>query len=149
MKLVYSLFVPGAPKAQPRPCVTKTGHAFTPHSADEWKTAIKAAFIQEKYIHDHSPIEGPVSLSVTFSMPIPKSASKREARAMHGTPHTRKPDADNLLKAVMDALTDAGIWTDDCIVYKPVPVKLWNAERSGARIKVYLWEEGDEEEGVI
>jgi Holliday junction resolvase RusA-like endonuclease len=28
-------------------------------------------------------------------------------------PHTAKPDADNLAKAVLDVCTDLGIWRDD------------------------------------
>jgi Holliday junction resolvase RusA-like endonuclease len=41
---------------------------------------------------------------VTFWMPMPKSWSKKKRYAMAGSWHTGKPDLDNLLKALMDAL---------------------------------------------
>lgn len=33
-------------------------------------------------------------------------------------PHLCRPDIDNLLKSTLDAIVDAGILKDDCIVYK-------------------------------
>lgn len=41
---------------------------------------------------------------ITFEMPMPKSWSKKKKEAMIGTPHTQRPDLDNLLKSVMDAV---------------------------------------------
>jgi Holliday junction resolvase RusA-like endonuclease len=43
---------------------------------------------------------------------LPKSWPISRRKAMAGQPHTSKPDADNLLKAIADGLTtnDAGIW---------------------------------------
>ena len=53
---------------------------------------------------------------------------------------TAKPDVDNLLKAVMDALTDDGWWHDDSLVCAVVALKSYAAKgkSSGARIQVCL-----------
>jgi Holliday junction resolvase RusA-like endonuclease len=56
-------------------------------------------------------------------------------------PHTVKPDTDNLLKAVMDAMTEAGVWTDDALVYSTKSEKWYASEgECGARIKVEVRE---------
>lgn len=49
---------------------------------------------------------------VTFVLPMPKSWSKRKRAEMVWQPHQQKPDADNLLKALLDAVyaDDAGVW---------------------------------------
>lgn len=55
----------------------------------------------------------PVSGShVTFVLPMPPSWSKKKRTASAGQPHQQKPDVDNLMKALMDALfaDDSGVW---------------------------------------
>ena len=49
---------------------------------------------------------------IVFVMPMPKSWSAKAKDATDGKPHKQKPDLDNLLKALMDALfeDDAHIW---------------------------------------
>jgi Holliday junction resolvase RusA-like endonuclease len=51
---------------------------------------------------------------VTFILPMPKSWSNRKKSEMAGRPHKSRPDLDNLLKGLWDALLidDAHIW--DC-----------------------------------
>lgn len=60
-------------------------------------------------------IDGPVSLSVSFYLPRPKSIKARTV------PHTTKPDLDKLVRAVKDGLTRI-VWRDDAQV---VEVKAW------------------------
>ena len=129
MKVVYQLFVRGIPKAQPRPRMAASGHVFNPKSADAWKAEIKATFMAfRKRI-----ITGPVHLSVTFFMPIPKGMKVNEDEFI---PHIKKPDTDNLLKAVMDSLTQIGVWKDDSQVYSTEAVKGYGRGPTGARIKI-------------
>lgn len=45
-----------------------------------------------------------VGQSITFVMPMPQSWSKKKKADMCGAPHTQKPDIDNLLKALFDAV---------------------------------------------
>lgn len=49
--------------------------------------------------------------------------------------HTGKPDTDNLLKAVMDALTQLGVWKDDAQVCEVHSLKQYAAE-PGAKITI-------------
>lgn len=49
---------------------------------------------------------------VTFWIPMPRSWSRRKRAEMLGAPHKQKPDLDNLLKALLDAIydDDSAIW---------------------------------------
>lgn len=59
---------------------------------------------------DVPPIEGPVRVTLTFSFDKPQSAPKRKRT----WPITRSSgDVDKLARAVLDALTSAGVWRDD------------------------------------
>jgi Holliday junction resolvase RusA-like endonuclease len=127
-KVNYTLFVPGIPKAQPRPRMTRTGHAYNPDSAKEWKRAIQAAFLPLR----KETIDEPVEIAVCFFMPRPKSMKRPECFI----PHTKKPDGDNLIKAVMDALTDIKIWSDDSMVFDARAIKCYATEEPGAGITI-------------
>lgn len=64
----------------------------------------------------YAKVQGPVRLSVAFGMPMAKSWSKRKRAERDGTFHTQTPDMDNLVKALKDAITKAGLWPDDKVV---------------------------------
>jgi len=73
-----------------------------------WRQAIVDA--SREVMAGRAPLGGPVLLDATFFLPRPKSWPKRI------TEHTTKPDRDKLLRALCDALTDAGVWWDDAQV---------------------------------
>ena len=121
-----SFFVSGEPKGQPRPraFARKMGGKFVARvfdcgTAEAWKSCIAAAAAQHK---PAAPISGPVRLRIAFHLPRPKGhytsgKIERGLRATAPNYHTGKPDADNLAKAVMDALTQCGwFWADDAQV---------------------------------
>ena len=57
-------------------------------------------------------VQVPVSgAHIIFNMPIAKSRTKKEKTGMLGQPHQLKPDIDNLLKALLDAIYDE----DQCV----------------------------------
>jgi Holliday junction resolvase RusA-like endonuclease len=110
-----SFVVLGEPKSQPRPKAMRRGnfvHIYTPATAKAWKGAVASAAAP---FLSPVPIEGPLSLSLDFRFARPKSHYTSKGALTKGArlQHTTKPDADNLAKAVMDALTDAGLWKDD------------------------------------
>ena len=129
MKVVYRLFVKGIPKAQPRPRMTANGHVFNPSTADAWKDEVKAAFLMRR----REIITEPVYLKVCFYLPMPKGMKKSEDACIR---HAHKPDLDNLLKAVMDALTSVSIWKDDALVFKIDSEKWYSPAKTGAQIIV-------------
>jgi crossover junction endodeoxyribonuclease RusA len=52
---------------------------------------------------------GPVAVALAFRMPRPKSSKP-------GQPADKRPDLDKLVRAVLDALTSAGMYEDDARV---------------------------------
>ena len=74
------------------------------------------------------PFEGPLSLGFIFSYTI-KDKKKR------GTPKTSRPDCDNLVKLVMDVMTELGFWVDDAQVTKLRIEKRWSLHE---RANVYF-----------
>jgi Holliday junction resolvase RusA-like endonuclease len=113
--------VQGTPKGQPRvrACIRgKHAGVYDPGTADEWKRAVRDAAKSAMAASGLSPFGVAVRLNVSFLMPRPKSHldSKGNVKSLARAFHTSKPDLDNLVKATKDALTDAGIWTDDSFV---------------------------------
>lgn len=123
------LWVDGIPKPQPRVKAYQRGArvgVYTPSTADDWKAQIITKAAEKKAF-----FEGPVRLTVQFYLPRPK-ARRKDYYCM------TKPDIDNLLKAVMDALTQARVWRDDGQVAAVVASKRYESENReiGAVIKV-------------
>jgi crossover junction endodeoxyribonuclease RusA len=93
------------PRGWKRPIITADNVRTKP-----WRQAIIEA--SREWVDEHGPWprEMSLALNVAFFVRRPPSAPKRR-----GEP-TTKPDLDKLVRAVGDALTDAGVWVDDAQV---------------------------------
>lgn len=65
----------------------------------------------------------PSNPEITFYIPMPKSSGKKWQREMLGQPHQKKPDIDNLIKALLDALLD-----NDGHIWSVSAKKLWSTK---------------------
>lgn len=74
------------------------------------------------------PFEGPLSLGFIFSYSV-KDKKKQ------GQPKTSRPDCDNLVKLVMDVMTELGFFLDDAQVTKLRIEKRWSLHE---RANVYF-----------
>lgn len=81
-----------------------------------------------------APLEGPLTLALTFTWPWPKSASKK-LRALGRSPRASRPDASNLAKTTEDRLTALRFMNDDGQVVRLVVEKYWGDD---AGITVHL-----------
>lgn len=122
----FKAFAPGLPKGQPRPrAFSRNGRVaiYDPGTAEGWKGQVALACAALKGAqHD-----GPVQVELSFKMPRPKSHFlKRGLRPNAPRWFTGKPDADNLAKAVLDALTQIGAWKDDSLVVSLVANKYFS-----------------------
>lgn len=129
-------FVQGIPVAQPRPRARNAGkHArvYNPGSADEWKQCVR---VTGALYQPDDPLRGPVSVVIEFVMPRPQRM-RRQGSPEH-VPHTSKPDLDNMVKAVLDAMTNSGWWCDDSQVCALSAEKRYTSagESPGASIAV-------------
>jgi Holliday junction resolvase RusA-like endonuclease len=108
----------GNPIPLQRPRVTKS-HTYNPQQEVLEGVSWDAHFQihgNEKTITSLFPLRAPISLSMAFYMPIPKSLSKIKQTALLSKPHIKKPDVDNLIKFYMDALSGV-LFFDDKLVH--------------------------------
>jgi Holliday junction resolvase RusA-like endonuclease len=130
-------FVAGIPKAQPRvKAFVRGGHAgvYTPDSAEEWKQAVRS---NATVVAPESILKGPIRVELDFFLPRPKAHYKRDGslKADQSIWHTSKPDLDNLIKAVTDAITDTQhIWLDDSQICEITATKTYAMNAVGCSV---------------
>jgi len=118
------LRIPGEPVAKGRPRISKWG-TYTPIKTVNYETLIKELFIVEN--KNYKPTEGTVEMQITAAFTIPKSASKKKTAEMLAgkIKPTKKPDLDNILKIVADALNGLA-YKDDRQITKCVITKVYS-----------------------
>ena len=110
----YTFEILGAPVAKGRPRMTRSGHAYTPQKTRDYE-----AWVRLCWRHAGRPMSlQPLQVKLGFYLPIPKSYSKkqREAALAGVLLPTKKPDIDNLVKAVLDGLNGLAYQDDKQIV---------------------------------
>ena len=121
MGQTISFSIPGEPVAKGRArAYVRNGRVahYTPEDTASYESLVKLAAAKAMQEAGRvQPITGAVALFCAFWLPVPKSYSKkRVAACLAGLEqHCKRPDADNLLKAVKDGC-NAVVWHDDCQV---------------------------------
>lgn len=119
-----SFVVEGEPVGKGRARSTRSGHHYTPAKtrAAEQRIAIAAreallaiAAREALWFYQSFKLEpgAPLAMDVAFLLKKPKTG--KNAKAAHGSPCTKKPDLDNLVKLVKDALNGVAYEDDSCI----------------------------------
>ncbi len=137
MKTV-SEYVSGTPVAQPRPrAVSFRGHArmYNPSTADEWKEDVVRVMKKHRGAF---PKGTPLRVSVVFDILRPASHMRKDGApsSLAREYPTGRPDCDNLAKAVMDAITEAGVWHDDAQVISIAITKSYSFSGGGCHISI-------------
>ena len=105
--------IPGPPVAKGRPRVALRGgkvHGYTPAKTTSYEGAVRMAFTAA--YPGFIPVDGPVSLYVTAYFMPPKCLKPQPGVDLEAVRHTKPPDADNVAKAISDALNGVA-WRDD------------------------------------
>ena len=110
-----SFTVPGQPVAKQRPKFARMGSfvkTYTPKETVNYESLVRLAASQA--MGNIEPMEGPIVLLVEIALTIPTSQSrKKQALMAQGSIlPTKKPDGDNVLKAIKDACNGV-VWRDD------------------------------------
>lgn len=118
----------GEPVAQGRPRASTQGgfvKMYDPEKSKDYKQYVRLAAGQHA---PEKPLEGPLSMVMIAYRPIPKSFSKKKAAAAERGEilPVSKPDVDNYLKGVKDALKGI-IWGDDSQVVDAFARKRYSA----------------------
>lgn len=105
----YHATIAGQPVGKGRPRMTRKGHVYTPSKTAEWEALAVAVFRMVKW----EPIrEGPVRVEIDAHAKRPQRLMrKKDPRGRMW--RCAKPDGDNVLKAVLDAMVKAGCIGDD------------------------------------
>ena len=111
--LVFS--VEGEPKGKGRPRFSKVGgfvKTYTDQKTRDYESLISQA--ARTAMGETPPMEGPISVSMYFRLPIPKSTPKKRVASLLGglVRPTKKPDLDNMNKAILDAMNGI-VYQDD------------------------------------
>lgn len=129
----------GNPVALKRHSPRRYGGNYDPSEGDKADFLAKSMQYRPK-----KPFDGPVSLQVLAFFTRPKyHFGKRKGipyiKPAHETGyHIVKPDADNLMKFIKDALTGV-FWVDDCIVCDESIQKLYCGKDEAPRIEIVTY----------
>lgn len=110
----YTFEIPGEAVPKGRPRMTKSGHVYTPQKTRDYEAWVRLCWLQTGQPMSLQPLQ----IRLEFLLPIPKSFSKkqREAALAGVLLPTKKPDIDNLVKAVLDGLNGLAYRDDQQIV---------------------------------
>lgn len=119
--------VAGTPRPQSRPRFVRGRVVSSPsRHLKLWRTLMLAEFVKGRPVN--SPIREPVIVDCIAMFP-------HKDQKKWGTPHSVRPDKDNIEKAVLDCLVRAGVLKDDSLVYAGTVTKVW-AQRGGLDVQI-------------
>lgn len=98
---------------------------------DAWakRPAVQRYFAFRDEVRLHG-VTIPDRVRIVFVMPMPASWSAKKRAAMDGKPHTCRPDNDNQIKGLLDA-----VFSDDAHVWDIRSTKIW-----GQRGEIWIGE---------
>ena len=108
----------GEPKGKGRPRFnTRTGHAITPKDTVNYETLVHMEYLAQCQNFRFSD-DAMLDMRIKTYYSIPKSASKKKKAAMLANEirPTKKPDMDNVIKIIADALNQVAYRDDTQIV---------------------------------
>lgn len=123
-----NFFVHGNPVAQGRPRFFRRGSfvgCYDPSKSKSWKETIAWQAVENKV----PLLDGALDMRLVFSLKRPKTLPKK---VVH---HVKKPDLDNLTKAVKDALNGIA-YKDDSQIISCMALKRYG-EPLGVQIQIY------------
>ena len=136
----FNITIPITPVPKARPRFTRYGHTYTPKKTADYEKAVAEYWRQATNGFQYDR-EQALIVNLVFGMPIPKSTSKSKTELMaNGTIRpTKKPDVDNLAKAVMDALNGVA-WVDDSQV---VRVSIYKEYAKEPYVYIYIHDDAE------
>lgn len=132
MAVSWRFEIPGEPVPWRRAGVRFGARFYVDHRTGKWKRLVRGCAALAGI---SAPLEGPVALTLDA-----RYASRSPPLRLHPRPPewlTRRPDVDNLVKAVMDALNGLA-WADDAQVCLLTVRKMRVSQGERARVVVAI-----------
>lgn len=128
------IFVEGIPVGKGRPRFMRNGHAYTPERTRTYENLVRLR-AREAMCGEH-PMKGALCVTIMARFPVPVSYSKKRRLAclQASEKPAKKPDIDNLVKAILDGLNGV-VFEDDAQVVQLSAAKTY-AEVAGCEIFV-------------
>lgn len=123
-------------KARPR-MNTRTGKAYTPTNTKNYEHFLRQWFIRE--YPNFTTIETRVKVTIIAYFGIPKSTSKKKEAEMLANiiSPTKKPDADNIIKIVLDAMNKFAFKDDTQVTKLEIEKKYSRTPKIYIKIEEY------------
>lgn len=139
----HFIIIPGQPVAKGRPRFSRTGHVHAHQPSMRWE---ESAAVQMRAAIGTPMYDQPLKMEVTAYFTRPQRLM-RKSSPQNRVHHTAKPDADNILKNVGDALVRAGVVRDDSVINCQFCVKYYAAKGAPPETSVMLssWENDEQE----
>lgn len=115
--------VDGLPIGKGRPRFTRSGHTYTPAKTKMYEQAVQGSWRAQSGMR--IPGGTPITAYIDGYFPVPKHLSKKRYAELCGTAYTKKCDADNLAKSILDALNGYA-YDDDSRIAKLVVTKTYS-----------------------
>lgn len=134
----YEFEVPGTIKGKGRPRVNScTGMVYTPTTTKDYEYLVEQYFLL-KY-PKFKTLEGRLVVNITVIFNIPKSTKKCEVEKMlqNEISPTKKPDIDNIVKIILDAMNKFAFKDDTQITKLSVEKKYGEEEKVYIEIEEY------------
>jgi len=132
---MIKIWIPGQPVAKGRPRFAKRGKftkVFTDEKTARWENLVALATAASMV--GKKPMEGALLVDAIFWLKRPKSIPKKVKFPV------KKPDLDNMVKALLDGMTQGGIWGDDSQVVDLASGKRYELEGQGVGVSVTVAE---------
>ena len=122
-----SFVIPTHPTGKGRPRLCSSGSVFTPSRTKYYENFIKGCYIEQ--CGDVSFGDKSIVLYIkAYSEPLSKfKKEERKNALLNLIKPTSKPDVDNILKAILDALNEVA-YNDDRYIYKIVVERYYSDE---------------------
>ncbi len=139
--MIVRFTVPGEPKGKGRPrfTTTQSGKTFarTPKDTIQYENLVKWYY---STLGENKPLQGQIRADIKAYYQKPKSMTKKNLRLVEEGKlrPTKKPDLDNVAKAILDSLNTIA-YHDDSQVVELYIEKLY-ADEQGPRVEVKLTE---------
>ena len=136
--MIYEFEVPGKVIGKGRPRLNSyTGIVYTPTKTKDYETFVEQYFLL-KY-PKFKMLEGRIKVNIIAYFSIPKATKKSDINEMldNNISPTKKPDIDNIVKAVLDSMNKFAFKDDNQITKLEVEKKYAQEDKVYVKIEEY------------